>query len=200
VSKLSSSGEQLWSFRLGGDKNDLGFSIAVDPSSNIYVDGFTGSSNFPGPNGSTLLPASGDTDAFVVKLVDQAGPTATVTVGLSGTGVVHNSDGSYSLPYGTVYTVIAHATGTGGVDLGTPMLTYYAGTDTSGDGLDTAPTAPGAYTVVASYAGNENYPSASARVTLTITESQLPPSNEEPTNPGTPPPAAGASAAQEWNS
>jgi hypothetical protein len=54
--------------------------------------------------------------------------------------------------------------------------------------------------VVASYAGNENYPSTSARVAFTITDSQLPPSKEEPTNPRTPPPAAGASAAQEWNS
>jgi hypothetical protein len=86
--------------------------------------------------------------------------------------VTQNSDGSYSLTYGTPYSVLASVTGvgftTGGVNLGTPTLTYYVGTNTSGNGSSTAPSDVGTYTVVASYAGSTDYTSASASATFTI--------------------------------
>jgi hypothetical protein len=53
-----------------------------------------------------------------------------------------------------------------------PTLTYYAGDDTSGDVLPSAPSAPGIYTVVASFAGSTDYaPAESDPVTFTINPS-----------------------------
>jgi uncharacterized repeat protein (TIGR01451 family) len=52
---------------LGGDENDFGFGIAVDPAGNAYLAGSTDSSNFPVANAAQ--PASGgNRDAFVAKL------------------------------------------------------------------------------------------------------------------------------------
>lgn len=52
-----------WSTYLGGNGNDEGASVAIDGSGNLYVTGFTNSSNFPGA-GTSL---AGTSDAFVVK-------------------------------------------------------------------------------------------------------------------------------------
>jgi hypothetical protein len=52
-----------------------------------------------------------------------------------------------------------------------PTLTYYVGSTVSGSGSTTAPSAAGTYTVVASFAGSIDYPSAqSSPVTFTIAQ------------------------------
>jgi hypothetical protein len=68
VAKLNASGNDLvYSTFLGGAQSEEGRGIAVDPSGNAYVAGYTNSSNFP------VMVASqpsfgGDTDAYVAKL------------------------------------------------------------------------------------------------------------------------------------
>jgi uncharacterized protein (TIGR03437 family) len=68
VTKLNASGSSVgYSTYLGGRENDPGFAIAVDPSGNAYVTGWTASANFPTKN--PFQPMLGDvSDAFVTKL------------------------------------------------------------------------------------------------------------------------------------
>ncbi len=47
VAKFDATGTLVFSTYLGGSKDDAGFSIALDPSNNIYVAGATLSTNFP---------------------------------------------------------------------------------------------------------------------------------------------------------
>lgn len=67
VAKFNATGSLLFSTVLGGSNSDLATSIAVDKSDNIYITGFTASSNFPIKNAynSTF---SGSNDLFVMKL------------------------------------------------------------------------------------------------------------------------------------
>ncbi len=68
VTKLGPTGTNLiFSTYLGGNNSDFGSAIAVDASTNVYVLGFTDSSNFPTQNGYQSGP-SGFADVFVVKL------------------------------------------------------------------------------------------------------------------------------------
>jgi hypothetical protein len=64
-------------------------------------------------------------------------------------------------------------TGVGSISLGTPTLTYYVGSGTTGTNLgSTAPTNAGTYTVVASYAGSTDYAAATAQATFTISQAK----------------------------
>ena len=65
VTKLNGSGVRAYSTYLGGSGSDDGTGIAVDTGGNAYVAGYTGSTDFPVTNGSTL---SGATDIFIAKL------------------------------------------------------------------------------------------------------------------------------------
>ncbi len=47
VTKFSAAGALLWSSRLGGGQTDKGNDVAVDLAGNVYVTGYTQSSNFP---------------------------------------------------------------------------------------------------------------------------------------------------------
>jgi hypothetical protein len=68
VSKLNASGSALLvSTYLGGTGGDVGRSIAVDPSGNAYVTGFTDSSNFPTTEAAFQTTFGGFQDAFVSK-------------------------------------------------------------------------------------------------------------------------------------
>lgn len=70
VAKLNSSGQVQWAARAGGSSADLGYSVAVDASGNVFVTGhFTGTAKF----GNTTLVSAGATDAFVAKLTGNNG-------------------------------------------------------------------------------------------------------------------------------
>jgi len=69
VSKLNSSGALLWAKSFGADQTDMGNSIAVDGSGNIYTTGsFALTVDFDPGNGTTELTSAGSHDAFVSKL------------------------------------------------------------------------------------------------------------------------------------
>lgn len=61
VGKLNAAGSQLvYLTYLGGSQNDAGTAIAVDPSGNAFVAGFTDSSNFPHTSGALQTKWGGD--------------------------------------------------------------------------------------------------------------------------------------------
>ena len=57
----------LYSTYLGGSSNDVGSAIAVDPSGNAYITGWTTSSDFPTQQ-SEQAASGGGNDAFVAKI------------------------------------------------------------------------------------------------------------------------------------
>ncbi|MGC8745434.1 MAG: SBBP repeat-containing protein [Candidatus Saccharicenans sp.] len=75
VLRIAASGSQVdWSGFIGGTRDDIGSSIAVDSAGNAYVTGYTASTpanQFPVKNGPKLTQ-SGGLDAFVAK-VDTSG-------------------------------------------------------------------------------------------------------------------------------
>ncbi len=85
VAKLDASGANLlYSTYLGGDGEEEGLSLAVDPSGAAYVAGQTSSTNFPVLN--PIMPYQGGDDAFVAKL-DPSGLSLIYSTTLGGAGV-----------------------------------------------------------------------------------------------------------------
>jgi hypothetical protein len=69
VSKLDSSGNFVWAKSFGGTSSDIGQSIAVDSSGNVYTTGyFQGTADFDPGTGTTTLTSAGNVDVFVSKL------------------------------------------------------------------------------------------------------------------------------------
>ncbi|MEW6469731.1 MAG: SBBP repeat-containing protein [Bacteroidota bacterium] len=71
VSKLNPAGNFVWAKKMGGAQTEIGYSVAVDSSQNVYTAGeFGGIADFdPGPGVYTLTPALiGVRDAFISKL------------------------------------------------------------------------------------------------------------------------------------
>lgn len=69
VVKLGPLGNVLYSVYFGGDDSDTASDIAVDAQGNVYVTGFTDSSDFPVKNPlQSTGAADGTSDAFVLKL------------------------------------------------------------------------------------------------------------------------------------
>jgi hypothetical protein len=84
VVKLSSDGSQLlYSSYLGGAERDEGFDVAVDDAGNIYLTGYTKSSNFPLAN-AYQSSYGGEEDVFVAKIA--AGGSLEYSTYLGGPG------------------------------------------------------------------------------------------------------------------
>jgi hypothetical protein len=91
-------------------------------------------------------------------------------VKLQATMSVTAGSGTYN---GKAFSATALVNGTASLDNITPTLTYYSGTSASGTGSSTAPTNAGTYTVMAYFAGDATYGSASATTTFTINPAPL---------------------------
>lgn len=67
VVKMDPSGALVWSSYLGGHSNDHAEAIEVDSSGNVYVAGWTFSSDFP-LEGAAQPSSGGSSDAFITKM------------------------------------------------------------------------------------------------------------------------------------
>ena len=68
IAKFDGSGQTVYASYLGGSGIDFPFRVAVDPSGNAAVAGFTQSSDFPIMNAIQPKYAGGQWDAFVTKV------------------------------------------------------------------------------------------------------------------------------------
>jgi hypothetical protein len=85
VTKINATGTGIaYSTFLGGGGTDVAFGIAVDATGNAYITGQTGSTTFPGVNGSSIQPAlGGSVDGFVTK-INPAGTAIVYSTFLGG--------------------------------------------------------------------------------------------------------------------
>ncbi|MCY7421432.1 MAG: SBBP repeat-containing protein [Chitinophagaceae bacterium] len=74
ISKLDASGNFVWAKQLGGTSSEVGFSMALDASGNVYTGGyFQGTTDFnPDPVITNNFISAGQSDIFINKL-DAAG-------------------------------------------------------------------------------------------------------------------------------
>jgi len=69
ISKLDTSGFMVWAKQLGGTSSDVGRSIILDASGNIYITGyFNGIADFDPGVGIYNLTSAGGYDSFVLKM------------------------------------------------------------------------------------------------------------------------------------
>ena len=69
VTKLNSAGELVWARNFGSHNFDIGYSVAVDSSGNVYTTGyFSGTVDFNPGAGTANLVSAGESDVFVSKL------------------------------------------------------------------------------------------------------------------------------------
>src|SRR5439155_22954109 len=69
VTKINASGSAFfYSTYLGGNSADAGSGIALDSADNVYVVGWTQSTDFPAVNAIQPVFAGGGSDAFVTKI------------------------------------------------------------------------------------------------------------------------------------
>ena len=102
VTKLNPTGTALvYSTYLGGSSFDLGNSLTVDVSGNVYVAGQTGSADFPTSIGAFQTTLKGTDDAFVTKL----NPTGTALVYSTylGGGITDGGNGIVIDVFGNAY-------------------------------------------------------------------------------------------------
>jgi hypothetical protein len=106
VMKFNSAGALVWSTLLGGAGDDYGQAIAVDSTGNVYVGGYTFSSDFPTPGGFQPAPGASLPDGFVSKL-NSTGTTLLWSSYLGGNGfdqVLGIAVDSTGAVYATGYT------------------------------------------------------------------------------------------------
>jgi len=124
LAKYDAGGNYLWAKNMGGTGADLGYSVAVDGSDNVYVTGYfiSGSANFDpgGTGGAGTLTTAGSNDAFLAKYDASGGFLWAKNIG--GNSVewsydvaVDGSDNVYVTGYSVSATVDFDPGGSGGV-------------------------------------------------------------------------------------
>jgi len=90
--KLTSDGSQaVYSMAFGGSGNTQGLGVAVDPSGNAYITGFTNAPDFPTTSGAVQFQYMGFNDGFVTE-ISPDGSTIIYSTFLGGTGDDQPSD------------------------------------------------------------------------------------------------------------
>ncbi|MBM4054126.1 MAG: hypothetical protein FJ264_05530 [Planctomycetes bacterium] len=90
---------------LGGSSNDYGGSITIDPEGNVYIAGYTESTNLPTTSDAYDTSHNGGSDAFIAKLQgDLSGLLASTYFGGSGNEYVLQYGDSITInPEGNIY-------------------------------------------------------------------------------------------------
>lgn len=102
VQKLDANGNLIWAKSMGGNGNDMGFSIAIDANKNVFIAGcFWATVDFDPSAATTSLTSGGGPDIFVEKL-DSNGNFLWVH-SFSGTGYEDRGDITLDTS-GNVYT------------------------------------------------------------------------------------------------
>jgi len=97
ISKLNATGNLVWAKEMGGIGKDVGYSIALDGSGNVFTAGyFSQTADFDPSAGVFNLTAAGSTDIFVAKLDASGNFLWAKKVGSIGDDVATNisTDGS----------------------------------------------------------------------------------------------------------
>ena len=77
ITKINSSGSALvYSSYLGGNNADVGYAVALDSSEDVYITGYTYSTNFPTTKGAFQTTSGANTAVFVTEV----NPTGTAKV------------------------------------------------------------------------------------------------------------------------
>ncbi|MFB3896913.1 MAG: SBBP repeat-containing protein [bacterium] len=65
---LSFAGELVYSTYIGGSNEDYGYNLAIDTFGNVYITGYTMSTDFPVTAGAYDTSTNGDADVYIAKL------------------------------------------------------------------------------------------------------------------------------------
>jgi hypothetical protein len=123
VTKLNSTGTALiYSTYIGGSDKDVGYSITIDGSGNVYITGWTSSTDYNTTSGAFQTTFGGGiTDVFVTKLystgtaliystyIGGSGGENSLAIAIDGTGNAYITGTTYSTDYdftaGTFQTI-----------------------------------------------------------------------------------------------
>ncbi|MEO5360071.1 MAG: SBBP repeat-containing protein [Nitrospirota bacterium] len=125
AAKLTSAGALTWNTFLGGAGTDVGYSIAVDTSGNVYVGGYSDATW-----GAPVSAYTAGNDTFAAKLDSAGALTWSTFLGGAGTDV------GYGIAVDTSGNV--YVGGYSDATWGTPVSAYTGGTDALAAKLDSA--------------------------------------------------------------
>jgi Bacterial Ig-like domain (group 3)/MBG domain (YGX type)/Beta-propeller repeat len=171
VAELNPAGSALvYSTYLGGSGQDVAASIALDSANNIYLGGYTASTNFP--LGATPVQSTyggGSFDAFVAKLSSTSPGAATTTILAAS---ANPSVFGQSLTLTATVTSSASGTPTGTVTFLDGTTTIGSATLSNGQAsLSVFSLTTGAHSIKAAYGGDATF-AGSTSIALTETISQ----------------------------
>jgi hypothetical protein len=173
VTELNATGSALvYSTYLGGSGGDAGGGIGLDSNGNIYVTGYTDSSNFPTTAGAFQTDLTGSYNVFLAKFGNASGGLSTPTVAVTPSSASITTAQSLTVTIG----VSGSPTPTGSVTLTSGSYTSAATTLVSGSAMITVPAgslATNTDTLTATYtpdsASSSTYNGATGTNTVTVT-------------------------------
>jgi YVTN family beta-propeller protein len=162
VAELNPAGSALvYATYLGGSGADAAAGIALDASNNIYIAGYTGSTNFPLSSSPVQSSYGGGTyDAFVAKLGGTTGTSGTAptttTISSSATSSVFGQQVSFSIVVSP--SSASSLTPSGSVTISDGSTTLGAASLSSGTAVfNTALLSAGNHRITAAYEGDSNF-------------------------------------------